>query len=100
MYSNVFESLPGVGAFSIINYLMNIVVIVGALGIILVGVAPIDLFVVPEEITNLFDNENIALALIAFAMILSSAGALLCTNVLNQFNHGLGQEYQEYEYES
>ena len=97
IYSNMFEALPGIGPFSVISYILNILVILGALVIILVGVAPDILpFALPESvyeyIERWFENTTLTLALIAFALILSRAGILLFTNVVNQFNNGLEEE--------
>jgi len=101
IFSNMFEPLPGVGAFSVVNYLVSIFVILCALGVILVGfVADMMPFEIPEIVDeiayNWFGaNSNTALAVMAFALILSRAGGLLCTNVVNQFAGGLGEEEEE-----
>ena len=92
MYSNVFEPLPGIGPFSVINYIINVLIILGSVLIIMTGITPIYIVAIPEVVTDWFQNANFAMALVAFSLILSSAGALLCTNVLNQFNAGLGEE--------
>jgi len=105
IYSNMFEALTGVGAFSVINYLVGILVILGALGVILIGVAPVEslpfelpfIDVVNEYSERWFgETASMALALVAFGIILSRAGSLLCTNAVNQFSSGLGEE----EYQS
>jgi len=104
IYSNLFDALPGVGPFSFINYLTSILLILFALAVILVGVAPEGILPIaipmPESIESNIelwfgDSSTIALGLMAFALILSRAGTLLCTNVVNQFNAGLGEEYDE-----
>ena len=101
IFSNMFDTLPGVGAFSVVNYLVSIFVILGALGVILTGfVADLMPFEIPEIVDattyNWFGaNANTALAVMAFAFILSRAGGLLCTNVVNQFASGLGEDEEE-----
>jgi len=104
IYSNMFDELPGVGPFSAINYITSILLILLALVIILVGVAPEGIipFNIPvldtfnEGAENWFGSSTtVALAVMAFAMILSRAGSLLCTNVVNQFNAGLIAEMEE-----
>ena len=101
IYSNMFETLTGVGPFSVINYLVGILVILGALAVILIGVAPVDslpidipqLDVINEYSERWFGNSaSMALSLMAFGIILSRAGSLLCTNAVNQFSSGLGDE--------
>ena len=91
MYSNVFEELPGVGAFSTINYIVNFLMIVGSVGVIALGFVDVEFIEIPEAVTQWFEpgREHISMAMIAFAIILSSAGAILCTTVLNQFNSSL-----------
>jgi len=101
IYSNMFEALNGVGPFSVINYLVGILVILGALAVILLGIAPVDslpieisqLDIVNEYAERWFGSSaSMALALMAFGVILSRAGSLLCTNAVNQFNSGLGED--------
>jgi len=101
IYSNMFDGLTGVGPFSAISYLTGVIVILGAVGVILVGVAPLESmpFDFPFlETVSLYagrwfgESYGIAMAAMAFGMILSRVGSLLCTSVVNQFNSGLGEE--------
>jgi len=98
IYSNMFDALSGVGPFSVINYIVGIFVILGAVVLIVLGVLPDALPIsLPEVISdsayNWFgESGNMALALLAFTVILSRAGSLVCTNVVNQFNNGLEEE--------
>jgi len=98
IYSNMFDALSGVGPFSVINYIVGIFVILGAVVLIVLGVLPDALPIsLPEVISynayNWFgESGNMALALLAFTLILSRAGSLVCTNVVNQFNNGLEEE--------
>jgi len=101
IYSNLFDALPGVGPFSFISYVTSTLMILAALAIILVGVAPIEILPIEIPMLDTINNYaehwfgysgSMALALMAFAFILSRAGALLCTNVVNQFNSGLGDD--------
>ena len=101
IYSNMFDALTGVGPFSAINYVTGIIVILVSLVVILVGVAPLENvpFDIPfYDTINIYsrrwfgDSASLAVAGMAFSLILSRAGSLLCTNVVNQFNSGLGEE--------
>ena len=99
IYTNAFEPLPGIGPFSGIHNIMGVVIIVGSLGIIAVGLTPIDFVSIPEIITQWLDNPYFALALIAVSLILSRIGGLICTNVLKQFISGVDEyELEEEEY--
>jgi len=103
IYSNMFDELPGVSPFSVINYITSILLILVALAVILIGVAPVDALPIEIPFQQSFDevsqqwfgtSATIAVSVMAFGLILSRAGALLCTNVVNQFAGGLG-EYDE-----
>jgi len=100
IYSNMFDSLTGVGPFSVISYLAGILVILGAVGVILIGVAPVESMPFEASILDTVslyagrwfgESYGMALAAMAFGVILSRVGSLLCTNVVNQFNSGLGE---------
>jgi len=95
IYSNMFDPLTGLGTFNVIHNIVSVLIIVGSIAVIAVSLTPLDFIAVPEIVLELFDGNNMALALIAIMLIVSRIGGLISISVLRQFNSGLEYDLEE-----
>jgi len=95
IYSNMFDPLTGLGAFSGIHNIVSILVIIGSIAVMVVSLTQLDFITIPNIVNEWLENENLALSLIAITLIISRIGGLVSISVLKQFNAGLEHELEE-----